>query len=260
MPGGRGRLSIMEWITRCKKCFTGARAGTAFTFSALCLIFGCSGKPAPAAPQKSILFIGNSYTDYNGGIDKCLNGLAPNAKVSRIAPGGYYLKSHCNDLRTLEAIRTGKWDFVVLQEQSQAPVVNNADFSLYAGKLADEIRNNHAEIVLFMTWERPDSVQYGVTTENIARAYQALGAKLGAQVAPAGLAFAAALKERPGLVLNSKDGHPTQAGTYLAACVFYGLIYRQSPVGNPYSAGLDNGDKKFLQGIAAEILGLRKAQ
>ena len=97
-----------------------------------------------------------------------------------------------------------------------------------------------------MTWQRPDSVQYGVTTENLAGAYQRIGDEVGALVAPAGLAFSRALKERPGLQLNQDDGHPTAAGTYLAACVLYGAIYRRSPVGNPFG-DLPDDHKKFLQ-------------
>jgi len=48
-------------------------------------------------------------------------------------------------------------------------------------------------------------------------AYNLAGAELNAKVAPAGLAFAQALRQRPDLALYSQDGHPTMVGTYLAA-------------------------------------------
>jgi hypothetical protein len=106
-----------------------------------------------------------------------------------------------------------------------------------------------------MTWERPDSVQYGVTAQALYNAYTALGQQLGIKVAPVGLAFSMALQERPDLKLYIQDGHPTQQGTYLAACVFYGFIFQQSPVGNSYRGDVSKDDKDFLQNIAAKALG-----
>ena len=147
----------------------------------------------PNLPSKRILFIGNSYTDYNGGVDQLLLNLAPNAKVSRISPGGYTLQAHFEDEATLEAIRLGDWDVVVLQEQSQNSVTNYYNFYEYAQKLDAEIKKSGAETVMFMTWERPDSVQYGVTTQALYNSYTALGQQLGVKVAPVGLAFSMAL-------------------------------------------------------------------
>jgi hypothetical protein len=216
----------------------------------------CRGDPAASkavkAPRpKRILILGNSYVDFNGGIDSYLREMAPNTVASRIAPGGYTLKRHWSDPNTLNTIRSGGWDMVVLQEQSQTPVSFQADFFGFAKELDAEIKKAGAETVLFMTWERPDSIKFGVTTENLAHAYQALGQQLGAKVAPAGIAFSRALHERPTLNLTSQDGHPTIRGTYLAACVLYQTIFRQSPLGNSYPAGIPEEEKNFLQSIAA---------
>ena len=223
------------------------------------LLFACFTGSCAAGntdlPSKRILFIGNSYTDYNGGVDRQLAGLAPNTQTSRISPGGFTLQAHWETPATLEAIRSGKWDVVVLQDQSQNPVTNYYNFHEYAQKLNLEIAKSGAKTVLFMTWERPDSIQYGISTETLSRAYTAAGQQLGITVAPVGLAFAAALKERPDLKLYIEDGHPTPQGTYLAACVFYGLIYQESPAGNSYGAGLSSDDRGFLQRIAAQTLG-----
>lgn len=211
----------------------------------------CNSNP----PPKQILFIGNSFTDFNGGLDKQLNGLAPNSEISRISPGGYTLQDHWQTAATLEAIRSGDWDMVVLQEQSQNSVTNYYNFFEYAQKLNAEIKNAGAETVMFMTWERPDSIQYGVTAQALYNSYTALGQQLGVKVAPVGLAFSMALKERPDIKLNIEDGHPTPQGTYLAACVFYGFIFGQSPVGNSYRGKLTADESEFLQSIAAKALG-----
>ena len=211
--------------------------------------------PTEAGPTR-ILFIGNSFTYYNGGIDKEVQGLAPSSQTSSIAVGGYTLEDHWNNGAAARSIREGSWTFVVLQEQSQRPVIDPQDFSKFSGEFDGVIRASGAKTVLLMTWERPDSVAMGVTTANLASAYDAVGAQLGAEVAPAGLAFARSLLERPDMTLNSQDGHPTADGTYLAACMLYGIMFRQTPVGNGYAgAGVNSVDAAYLQRVAAETLG-----
>ncbi len=203
-----------------------------------------------------VLFIGNSYTYFNAGLDREFEGLLPGAETARVAQPGYTLEQHWADGETLRRIQAGGWQYVVLQEQSQRPVLEAAKFTSYARQLDAAIRAQGGKTVLLMTWQRPDSVSWGVTTANLANAYQQLGKDLGAQVAPVGLAFAGSLVERPSLSLYSEDGHPTDAGTYLASCVLYGVIVGRSPLGNPYvGPGLRADEARFLQRVAAETLG-----
>jgi len=223
-------------------------------FAAWFLLAGC----ASGGPTTHILFIGNSYTAINGGLDKLLAGLAPLARTQQVTVGGYTLEQHWKAGQALQTIRQGGWSFVVLQEQSQTPVVGATTFRSYATQFDAEIRASGAKTVLLMTWERPDSVIYGVTTANLAAGYTQLGAALGAEVAPAGLAFARSLSERPDLVLTSSDGHPTVLGSYLAACVLYGTLFKQTPLGNSYGDWSIPADvRSYLQGVAAETLGLK---
>jgi hypothetical protein len=52
-------------------------------------------------------------------------------------------------------------------------------------------------------------------------------------------------------ILYKKDiKHPSMAGTYLAACMFYAAFYQQSPVGLPYTAGLTPEQATLLQQVA----------
>lgn len=204
----------------------------------------------------NILLVGNSYTYFNDGIDKQLIGLAPSSTASRVALGGYALEQHWNDPNTLQMLRRGGWGYVVLQEQSQIPIFDPSKFREFAGAFDQEIKKLGGKTVLLMTWERPDSVDYGVTTANLANAYNTLGQTLGANVAPAGLAFERSLRNRSDLVLYSNDGHPTVYGTYLAACILYSTIFDRSPIGNPYSdATISPEIRAYFQKIAAETLG-----
>jgi hypothetical protein len=211
--------------------------------------------PQPT-PTAQVLFIGNSYTYYNGGIDKELNRLAPSIGTQSITAGGFTLKDHWEKGDAAAAIRAGGWNYVVLQEQSLLPVLNWDMFNTYARLFDAEIRAVGARTVLLMTWERPDSAAEGVTTANLANGYYAVGNGLGALVVPAGVAFSHSLLLRPDLALNIQDGHPTAAGTYLAACVVYAVILQKSPVGNSYTGnGLSQAEGLFLQQVAAETTG-----
>jgi hypothetical protein len=208
-------------------------------------------------PSTRILFIGNSFTFVNGGLDKQLKGLASATETDCIVVGGYTLEKHWTDGNAVRAIREGKWDYVILQEQSQNPVINQKEFFDYVRKFDEEIRRNGAKTILLMTWERPDSKKFGVTTVNLAAAYTAIGKELGVKVAPAGLAFERAIRGKLELTLYSQDGHPTLEGTYLAACVLYQTIFEISPVGNPYSErSIHDEMRTYLQGIAAENSGM----
>ena len=113
-------------------------------------------------------------------------------RTKLIAEGGYTLEEHWQVGKALPSIQQGGWDYVVLQEQSQRPVLEQPKFFEFAQAFDLEIKQSGAQTVLLMTWQRPESLPDGVTTANLAATYNRVGAKLGDKVAPAGLAFAQA--------------------------------------------------------------------
>ncbi|MBU4188929.1 MAG: hypothetical protein KKC41_08085 [Actinobacteria bacterium] len=214
------------------------------------LTSGCTGDSS--VPPVKVLFIGNSYTAYNGGIDAALRGLAPRISVGSVAPGGYTLRQHLADPTTMDTLDDG-WDYIVLQEQSQKPVYDYADYLDSARQLTKRIRELNGNPRLLMTWARPDSAR--VTTEALRRTTSSVANKLGLSVIPAGTAFADSARANPAIILNGPDGHPTREGTYLAACAAFAQLFGRTPVGNTYTAGLDAGVAKSLQQAAARAAG-----
>jgi hypothetical protein len=67
-----------------------------------------------------------------------------------------------------------------------------------------------------------------------------------------GEGFRRSLAERPGLVLHQADrSHPTVAGTYLAACVFYvALTGKPVPAPSAIPQGLAPADAAHLRSVA----------
>jgi hypothetical protein len=99
-----------------------------------------------------------------------------------------------------------------------------------------------AQTVLYMTWARQ---HFPEMQAGLARVYTVLAQKIGARVAPVGLAWEAVLLADPSTALYDEDkSHPTPLGSYLAACVFYATFFGESPVGLP--AKLVTTDGKAL--------------
>lgn len=213
------------------------------------LVGGCAQIGDTDTPELKVLFIGNSFTSFNGGVEQVLHGLAPRTQVGSAAPGGYRLIDHLADASTMDTLRQGGWNRVVLQEQSQYSVWSAGVFTTAATKLSAEARKTGAFPLLLMTWARPDSA--GVTTAALESAYRNAGRRANAKVIPAGTAFGRSLAAHPRITLNVQDGHPTKEGTYLAGCVAYATIFGKSPVGNTFTGGLDADVARTLQEVAA---------
>lgn len=201
-----------------------------------------------------ILFVGNSFT-YVEGVDKLFVDLAASAEPPRTVEadssfmGGATLKQHAQG-STLERIRDGDYDVVILQgdipenrEQTIEPFLESASI------LGQAVADSGAKTVFYMTW--PFVQRPWIGLDGIVAAHRQVEAELGVPVAPAGLAFAKALTERPDLAVIGPDGHQTLAGAYLAASVLYATICEQNPEGLAFRPdGLSGDDARFLRSIA----------
>jgi hypothetical protein len=152
-----------------------------------------------------------------------------------------------------QLVTEGRWDAVVLQGQSREPINRGRrEFRRAARAFSKHIRGAGAEPVFFMTWANSDRPEM---TAELDEAYTDIGNQLEALVAPVGLAFARVAQERPGLALRRDDGkHPTLAGTYLAAAVFYRVLYPDLPAQVGYASTLGADTATFLQRIADETV------
>jgi hypothetical protein len=212
------------------------------------------------SPPRHVLFVGNSYTYYNNSLHGHLRSLALAADPAAskgttfraMTISGGFLADHASGLAAM--LKSRQWDLVVLQAQSTEPVTPRR-----AERFRDTVRDYQRQVqaagastALYMTWAWRGKP---AMTRPLADAYLAAGNETGALVVPVGLAFERALRQRPDLVLHhSDDQHPSPAGTYLAACVFYAALYGRTPAGNRYGAGLPEDVAAFLQQSAWETV------
>lgn len=208
---------------------------------------------ASTVPRK-ILFIGDSFTYAQGGIYTHFEKLAATATppvavtTDKAVAGGAFLKRLWEMQDPVKAIHTGAFDVVVLQDD--IPETNVDYFRQYARMFVEEVRKSKARPVLFMAWAYQ---RLGwISMQEIAEAHRQLARELNVDVAPVGLAWQQASKQRPDLDMYEADReHPSVFGMYLATCVIYATIYGKDPTGFNYvPSGMTSDQAAFLQNIA----------
>ena len=223
------------------------------------------------APE-SIIWIGNSYFYFNNGMGGHvgrLNASAESAKKLRsteatisgsslqwhdvesyFRPNAVGAFSFDPENNVVFNKNEKLFDAAVMMDCSQCPIhpTLKSQFTEYAKKDSDIVRKHGGKPVLFMSWAYQNKPEM---TEGLAEAYTVAGNDNNVLVIPAGLAFARVIKEHPEITLYIADKrHPTLAGTYLGAATSYAALFKHSPVGLAYTAGLDPAVAKTLQEAA----------
>lgn len=223
------------------------------------------------AQQTQVLWIGNSYTSVNN-LPQVFYNLSLSGGDSVMfdsnAPGGYTFQNHSVNATTIQKIQSQKWNFVVLQAQSQEPsfppMQVQAQTMPYAHILDSLITNNDSctETVFYMTWGRkygdqsncagyPPLCTFTGMQARLRDSYLQMANDNHAIVSAAGMAWQKSWQTDSLINLWSSDNsHPSVAGTYLTACVFYATIFRKSPIGLSYSPIGDSATTVFLQTVA----------
>ncbi|CAE8615383.1 unnamed protein product, partial [Polarella glacialis] len=214
---------------------------------------------APPAPVRRVLFVGDSLT-YVNDLDLHVRHFAeaagyasPSLFIDRAVKGGAPLKTLWKKTDARQRIAKEGFDVVVLQED--LPETDVATFHDYAARFHEHCQAAGAATVLLMAWpyERLD----WISTEGIAEAHGSIASRLGARVAPVGLAWQRALKEKPKTRLYAKDKeHPALLGTYLAAAVVFAVLWCHNPSGLQHFAqgAVSTQEAAFLQRVAWETV------
>ncbi len=222
-----------------------------------------------------ILFLGNSYTNYNN-LPNIVSDLALNAGkeiyVESYAPGGQSLYDHAISSETSLRINKKKWDFIILQGTGRRiayPESYSSDPSFEAlTSLSQLIHENctSTRILLFMPWADEDGMTWiAGRTEDYFKMQVDIYLKtiefskaLNLSISPVGWSWYRVLyeKELPLHYLHLDDwNHPNIKGSFLAACVIFSSIFIESTVDNPYyPSGLDHTEGDYFKNTASEVV------
>ena len=225
----------------------------------------------------SVLFIGNSYTQMNN-FSQMVSDIAAINGDTIIADfsafDGYTLKKHYSDKKTIDKINSRHWDYVVMQEQSQRPILDINAFNektfYYADKLLQIIYDNNIETqpLLFMTWGRkngdknlckqhPHTCTFEEMQNMLIDRYNLLGDMLGIPVVPCGIAWKYFILDSANHIdLFYEDGsHPSEVGSFLNAVCFYSAITGKSLNVAAYQLqNITDDEILTLQKIAFEVI------
>jgi len=191
-----------------------------------------------ATPEPAVLFIGNSYSF---GVPRAFAKLAAargkNVRVGHATYGGWTLARHSTYEPTLRKIRTGKWDIIVIQEQSEIPALapGKCAVAMFPPlRLLVELSRQHEAIpVLYQTWGRLDGDSrikhdtFRAMNARLRAGYQAAARNGGNLVV---VAVGDAWEDDPSRErLFMKDGsHPSRQGDALTAEVFFTNFFGES--------------------------------
>ena len=172
---------------------------------------------AAAKKPLRVLFIGNSYTFFNGGMGTLVQSLAAAVKDGRrleyveVTKGGQTLEGHWAEGKASAEIRKGGWDFVVLQEHSLRPLQDREKMYAYAKRFDAEIRRVGARTVFYETWaEEPagDAVAVG---SGLRRDRERSDGHGGA----GGIGVAGSVEGETGSVASHRGSQPSDAGGFV---------------------------------------------
>ena len=230
-----------------------------------------SKEPLPKNKTYSILFIGNSYTNHNNMATELFLPAAKSAgytvQVTTILNGGHTLEAFANPNDTfgakvaaeLDAANIGKYDFVVLQEQSLRPIKEPGRFYDGVRALAEKINAIGAVPVLYSTWGRKtgssDLTDLNMTNESmtwtLAANYAAIAREINAQIAHVGLSFFDVYTNATDIELYAADFyHPSYEGSYLAAITLFAEIFGVDPTTLDFRANVSEANANILRNAA----------
>jgi hypothetical protein len=174
-------------------------------------------------------------------------------------PGGYSLEKHTTNATTINKIKQGNWNVVILQEGAGVFMNNPHSYNLaFARNLNQLIKNYNpgCSTLVFVTWGRKygccpalpcNENAYSMMPECTYRGQDSVINKfsmmiadsLQAPISPVGAIWRYLIKNNPGIELYNADlNHPSPAGTYAAACCFYTVLFKKDPETIPYDAGV----------------------
>lgn len=223
-----------------------------------------------AQQTKNALFLGNSYT-YGNNLPQLIADVSQSKgdtfKFDSNTPGGYTLQGHSTNTTSLKKIKSGTWDVVIMQEQSQRPSFPPTQVAQetlpYAKRLADTIKKYDSCTIpmFFMTWGRkngdaancqfyPPVCTYEGMQNRLHDSYLLMGQQNNGQVSPVGAVWREVRKADSTIELYTADeSHPNIYGSYLAACTFYSSVFHKSPLGAWYPTNVDSAKAYTIQTI-----------
>ncbi len=222
-------------------------------------LLGCaSSAGAVDAPPLRVLFVGNSLTNANdlpGRVAGLAAATGRRLEYKEVTFGGFNLEDHWNQGDARAALATGSWNVVIMQQGPSALPESQVDLRTWAMRFADEARAVGTRPALLTVW--PEDYRRSALSDVIL-SYRNAAEAAQAQLFPAGEAWHVAWACNARLPLYGPDGfHPSTLGTYAAALVVYGRLFKAPLLEASLRRGLKPATARLVQAAAERALGRR---
>ncbi|WP_051605503.1 discoidin domain-containing protein [Sediminibacter sp. Hel_I_10] len=225
--------------------------------------------------SKRILFVGNSYTYYNAMpfmLQDIAASMGDELVVQSNTIGGTSLESHYENSGTTDRIEEGNWDYVVLQDQSQRPALEEEYVAThtfaFATLLVDMVHDYSpcADLFFYQTWGRengdaqncptiPEVCTYLGMDERLQERYTQMANDNDAMLSPVGRVRREIRELYPEIDLYVDDeSHPTLVGSYVSAVTFNTVIFRNDPTLITYNSTLDETVADQVKAVVKSIV------
>lgn len=221
--------------------------------------------------ETSVLFIGNSFTFMNNMpfiFKDIAESKGKKLYVDTVVEGGKDFNFHAHNPETYAAIKSRKWDYIIIQghsnELAQPESVIDKSSLPFARQIVDSIHANSActQVVLYMTWGYKNGnpkwsaiASYEPMQERITAQYLRFADLLDARVSPTGVVWKALRANYPGINLYYTDNiHPSLNGSYVSACTFFATIFNESPLHNSAVIAIDADVRQAIEYTVAQTV------
>jgi hypothetical protein len=221
--------------------------------------------------MKKILFLGNSFTYFNEMpliFENLVKSAGLEVKVGSVTKGGYTLrryldKSDCMCEKFYNTFDSDSWDYIVLQEQSKRPAVDEEEFASAAHEICELAKSKGCMPVFYQTWSYRNGSEklaatgysYAGLYQSLKEAYQRAAQKDGAEIVHVGDSFYNLSLQYPQIdLLMGDDYHPNIYGSYLIAIMFlYHFFGTDTPV-NYRPQEISEQDAKIIIKVIKEVV------
>ena len=173
----------------------------------------------------NILFIGNSLTYFNNLPDLVKEVAARDGKdlgVKMIAQPNYAIVDHWDIGQVQQEIRTGKYDFVVIQQGPSSQQDGRQMLIEEGAKYASIFHEYNVRLAYFMVWP---SITYYHTFDGVIENYTDAAKLNTAILCPVGKEWKLYIDSSGDYSYYGPDGfHPSRKGSEVAAEIIYGSI------------------------------------
>ena len=223
---------------------------------------------------KKVLFIGNSQTFYND-LPSLTSDIATSLgdvlTYEESTIPSFSIQQHLNKPETMNKIRKGGWEYVIIQERSSSPALWDSYVEKNVYPYIEQMKNfilEHnpcAKIILYHTWgyklgyqqycsTYPNVCDYSGMDNELQKRFKEMQTKFNAIISPVGPVWRNIRSSFPDIELFDPDNtHPSLKGSYTGALTFYTIIFEKDASSSTFNPGIPTLEATNIKEVVKEV-------